>query len=278
MVSPDQRECDSCSNVRLLVRRRGDYAIAERCGCLPVGACCVDGYQVQTDDGGYSLAVPCRVCSEPEKRRKYFDAARLPGRFHDATLVGFEPLDTLRRVRQRIYRFAHEFQEGDRGLILYGEPGRGKTHLLVGILRYLLLHRRVRARYVEFMHLLTDLRASFEKGSTAAVMAPLIEIPLLAVDELGKGRSSRRAGNAGPAPEVSEWVGDVLDELISKRYNAGHTTLFATNFYPGDRVKPSIPTLGERVGPRIYSRLIEMCEQVHIGGDDYRLKLSKRPL
>lgn len=277
-MTPDQRECDSCSNVRLVVVRRGDFALAERCTCLPPGACCVDGYETKIDENGYSLSIPCRACTEPEQRRKHFNAARIPGHYFDATLVGFEPVDSLRRVRERVYRFAHEFQAGDSGLLFYGEPGRGKTHLMVGILRYLLLHRRIRAHYVEFMHLLTDLRASYDKGSPAAVMAPLIEVPVLAVDELGKGRSARQSGNKGAAPIVSEWVGDVLDELISKRYNAGRTTLFATNFYPTRGDDPTTPTLKERVGERIYSRLAEMCEPMHIAGDDYRLKLAKRRL
>jgi DNA replication protein DnaC len=69
----------------------------------------------------------------------------------------------------------------------------------------------------------------------------------------------------------------MLDELISRRFNSGLSTLFATNYFveprgqpdePGRRVDPrsrefkaeaEAMTLAQRVGDRIYSRLSEMC-------------------
>jgi DNA replication protein DnaC len=99
-------------------------------------------------------------------------------------------------------------------------------------------------------------------------MAPLVEIPVLVIDELGKGRGS-------------EWELSVLDELISKRYNAQRTTVFTSNFAPedpsGDSSQPgsvSEEKVVDRVGVRIYSRLMEMCEPVRLQGPDYRRKLA----
>ncbi len=268
-------DCETCKDLKLVVRPRGDYAVAVRCVCAPVGACCDDGFVVELDASGYSVARRCAICADVCARRALFDAAHVPRRFHAATLLGFEQSSVNRHAPARAYRFAHEFQPGDPGLLFYGEPGRGKTHLMVGILRYLLLHRGISARYVEFMHLLSDLRATFSGGNAALVMGPLVDVPVLVLDELGKGRSARRTGNVRAAPEVSDWVGAVLDEIISKRYNAGRTTLFATNYYPG-RSTGDAPSLEERIGQRMYSRLMEMCEAVHIAGDDYREKKAER--
>lgn len=264
-------DCETCNDLRLVIKARGDYAVAERCGCRPLGECCTDGYIGEQDRFGYWVSRPCTTCAEPERRKKLFNASRIPRRFHRASFRTWEPAPANRHARARAYKFAQEFAEGDPGLLFYGDPGRGKTHLLVGIMRYLVLHRGIEARYVEFMHLLSDLRATYSGGNPSTVMAPLLTVPVLVLDELGKGRSARRGDNTGAAPAVSEWVGDVLDELISKRYNAGHTTLFATNYYPG-KPAPGQQPLADRIGARMYSRLMEMCESVHLAGDDYRAR------
>jgi DNA replication protein DnaC len=78
---------------------------------------------------------------------------------------------------------------------------------------------------------------------------------------------------------LSQFELETLDELIARRYNAGRTTLFATNYSldpdkkgvrapPGGHISSEDITralrdmelpLRERVKERIYSRLCEMC-------------------
>lgn len=169
---------------------------------------------------------------------------------------------------------------GARGLLFWGEPGRGKTHLLVAVLRELVLARGVAARFIEFSHLLGELREGFsEQRSDRNIMNELAAVPVLAIDELGKGKGS-------------EWELSVIDELISRRYNANGCTLATTNFMPtyqeqrGPRsanlaaaslysgplsARPGIPNLGDRVGERVCSRLMEMCAFQQVQGQDYRM-------
>jgi DNA replication protein DnaC len=107
------------------------------------------------------------------------------------------------------------------------------------------------------------------------IIGPLASVPVLAIDELGKERGT-------------EWERSMLDELISRRYNGGLTTLFATNYpltpqavptQPGRIVRTASPefqrdaemmSLEERVGQRVFSRLSEMCAFVRIDGPDSR--------
>ena len=161
-----------------------------------------------------------------------------------------------------------------------GPPGVGKSHLLVGALRVLTLEQAVRCRYVEFFHLLSELKDGYSQGrSEMDIIAPLCEVEVLAIDELGKGRGT-------------DWEMYVLDEILSRRYNAGRVTLFASNYTLGKdttlksqlsggsaQVRTRGPrfqdqmvaeTLEERVGTRIFSRLHEMCELVEVVGEDYR--------
>ncbi len=265
-------ECPECGGERLQVFARGDFARARRCErCSPRGGCCDDGFVVARDERGQLVARPCPTCRAVDRRVELFDRAKLPARYADATLASFRPLTGLREAAKDAFLFAREFEPGRPGLLYYGPVGRGKTHLVVGILRYLLVHRGVEARFVEFMHLLSDLRATFDGGNSEAVMQPLVDVPVLAVDELGKGRSAART-NQFATPEVSEWVQGVLDQLISRRYNAKRTTLFTTNYYPGPPVEGQ-QSLEDRVGARIYSRLAEMCQPVHVNTpEDYRLR------
>jgi DNA replication protein DnaC len=97
----------------------------------------------------------------------------------------------------------------------------------------------------------------------------------LAIDELGKGRGS-------------QFELETMDELIARRYNAGRTTLFATNYSlvyelrgpkPGEHrstddlkaASRDSVLLQHRVGERIYSRLCEMCEFIDMpDAPDYR--------
>lgn len=266
------RECPLCQGQLVVTRPQGDFAIAQRCRCqTPCTRCDGSGFFFETNEGGYEVTVACQ-CQQLDRRGRAFAHARIPARYsaaHFGRIETTEQGSDIAAARRTAWRFAKEFEPGVRGLIFYGSSGTGKTLLAACILRYLLLERGVRSRFVEFMHLLADLRATFgDRGRAEEVMAPLVEIPVLVIDELGKGRGS-------------EWELSVLDELISKRYNAQRTTVFTSNFAPeepsGESSQPgsvSEEKLVDRVGARIYSRLMEMCEPVRLQGPDYRRKLA----
>ena len=123
----------------------------------------------------------------------------------------------------------------------------------------------MRGRYEEFFLLLSDIKDGFSKDKSAREwLGPLRDVEVLAIDEVGKGGRNL------------EFEQGVLDEIISVRYNAGRPTLLATN-YPragatwrfGAEGEPG-ETLEQRVGPRVYSRLHELCDFIEVVGDDFR--------
>ena len=88
---------------------------------------------------------------------------------------------------------------------------------------------------------------------------------MLAIDEIGKGGKNR------------EFEQGVLDEILSVRYNAGRPTLLATNYPRPDTDHwqfkadgQSAENLEQRVGPRIFSRLHELCDLIDVNGPDQR--------
>jgi DNA replication protein DnaC len=204
-----------------------------------------------------------------------FNEVKLPGRYHGATLASFEVGKGQGPSFVAANTYVKQFSkhEENRGLILTGQVGRGKTHLMIGILKELVLRYGVTARFVEFSHLLADLKVSFDRRHGAAdILQPLSKVQVLAIDELGKGRNTA-------------FEGTILDEIVSRRYNAGSTILATTNFQPGpssgqatsNLATPGLdaPRLVDRVGDRVYSRLREVCDFIPVKGEDYR-ELSRR--
>lgn len=275
-----KRPCSVCDTKRLIVSSNGDFAVSRRCqACFSVCPSCEgENYEYLVDDRGYSYVRRCRICGPLDKRIAHFNAATLPQKYAlNSTFDQFRYADAkgkaignLDRVHLRLYNFAAGFAPGDRGFLLYGDVGTGKTHLLSTVIRYLTLEKGIHAKFVEFSHLVSDLRERFDQNQgEAGLLGPLIEIPVLAIDELGKGRNT-------------EWQASIIDEIISKRYNRGLTTLFTTN-YPVEAIKPTrdtsgselrrtatLETLRERVGDRIYSRLHEMADFVMLDAPDFR--------
>jgi DNA replication protein DnaC len=154
-----------------------------------------------------------------------------------------------------------------RGFLLMGRAGLGKTHLAVGAISELTLKHGIKCLFKDFFYLLSELKEAYSLGTPEnEVILPLIETDVLAIDELGKGKSS-------------DWELNILDQLISKRYNASKTTLITTNYISKDYITKQDAEEKEilevRVGERIASRLYEMCEFIYLEGADHRKARKK---
>jgi len=209
-------------------------------------------------------------------RIRAFNEVRIPARHAGSTRASFDPGGPRMQGFVAVNKYLEGFRAGheNRGLVLHGEVGRGKTHLLVALLRDLVFRHGVTARFVEFSHLVGDLKAGFDVGrGSHSLLDPLARVDVLAIDELGKGRNT-------------EFEGTVVDELVSRRYNAAAAILATTNYLPGASTgraaanfadnRKSAPTLADRVGERVYSRLREMCDFVPCQGPDFREKSRGR--
>ena len=91
-------------------------------------------------------------------------------------------------------------------------------------------------------------------------------IEVLVIDDLG-------------AQKPSDWVWDTVALLLNARYNNRQSTIVTTNFADlpagsgakNERERAARePSLGDRIGDRMRSRLAEMCIKVEMTGKDFR--------
>jgi DNA replication protein DnaC len=186
----------------------------------------------------------------------------IPKKYDQCELENFQTSsDTLIRALNLGRSFAEGYPVVKKGLLFYGPPGVGKSHLTSAILRRVI--QRVGAKGVfceskEFLRLARETNNPLAKLSESDVLGPVLNAELLVFDDLGSER-------------MSEWVDETLNLIVNVRYNDKLLTIFATNYPPieADQKSP-IHTLEERVGARIFSRLHEMCEFVPMTTVDYR--------
>lgn len=277
-------ECDTCGDDRYVIGYHRDHAVARRCpSCMSVcPQCNGEGFLFNTRKKGYQSVSPCPECTNLDRRIDLFNDARLPARYHSKNMFDFETqregqkLGNLEEIKVKLYNYAGRFMPGENGLLLSGRVGTGKTHLLAVLVGYFAIEKGIHCRFVEFTHLLGELREAYERrGNATEILNRLSDVPVLAIDELGKGRKN-------------DWQLSIIDELISKRYNRCLSTFFTTNYDLRERpkLKPrgmvdshdpdfrnafEVETLVDRVGRRIVSRLFEMTEVVEFKEvPDYR--------
>ncbi len=238
----------------------------------------------------FTWAVPCD-CTGGDRSSRALDRARIPRRYEHCD---FENFDTdvwdgqpdagawnrrLSQARVVIEAFARNYPAGgETGILLMGSCGTGKTHLAVSALRHLML-RGHGARFYDYRELLKEIQASYDPDhpvSEMGVLEPVLETEVLLIDDIG-------------ASKPSDWALDTMGHILNKRYNEKRVTLLTTNYLDGSEVTvapvrmpsgqavtaPRDQTLTDRLGPRIRSRLYEMCRTVELIAPDYRLEIRQ---
>lgn len=222
--------------------------------------CNGSGWKTVEIDGVESVT-RCDCWRQTLVDRLYKDA-RIPARYAKCELSNFEHgMNTQREAWRKATAFVDAFPVVDKGLLLHGPSGVGKTHLAIGMLKEVIRKKGARGHFFETSELLKLVRDTYNRSvdeTEMDVLRPVLEADLLLLDDLGTERSS-------------EWVQETLGLVVNTRYNAKRPTIFTSNLV--DDEDPGIPlqsTFVYQLGVRTRSRLIEMCDWVKIDGVDVR--------
>lgn len=203
-------------------------------------------------------ARPCQ-CRKQKSQDTQLVRTKIPKRYYDCHFQSYKVTNpSQERAFKYASKLAMEYPATERGLLLSGTVGVGKTHLAVSILKAL-NERGFSCLFYEFGSLLKEIQDSFNpstQSSELKVLAPVFDAEILILDEIG-------------ASKPTEWVRDTMAHIINTRYNDKKLTIFTTN-YSDERKNEKDETLEDRIGVRLRSRLFEMCKTVKIEGQDFR--------
>lgn len=278
----DTGTCQKCRGSHYVLTNHEGHVRGELCECFNCPECEGRGHVYIEDETGISSMRAC-VCAGLVHRLKKVGEAGIPGKFVATKLETYHPIhDSQKFALRQAQDFVKEFGASQQGLLFMGRPGLGKTHLAVAVLKMLILDKGADCKFVDFFQLLSDIRYGYSQDlSEQAIINPYVAAPVLVIDELAKGRNT-------------EWELTMLDQIISSRYNAADKiTLFTTNYSDqpptpkkdgkndthkeyGRGAVVAEETLQDKVGERIYSRLVEMCRFVKLEGIDYRQEMQGR--
>jgi DNA replication protein DnaC len=216
-------------------------------------------------------------CQLRARSESLLAAARIPRRYEHCELGNFDfdgAYRALGPARMAACRFVEEYPLDKTGLLLIGTIGVGKTHLAVGIIKELIGGKGISCLFYDYRELLKQIQNSYNetvKTTELDVLRPVFETEVLVLDELG-------------AVRPTEWVWDTVSLILNTRYNDNRTTIITTNYRnlaerermgnissrstEAARYAAEQETLGDRIGDRMRSRLIEMCRIVTLEGKD----------
>ena len=218
-------------------------------------------------------------CQLRARAQSLLTAARIPRRYEHCELTNYDTdfpgaHPSLAEAHFVASNFAQKCDpRGDKGLLIIGKIGTGKTHLAVGVVKELVLNRGISCLFYDYRELLKEIQNSYNttvQTTELDVLRPVFESDVLVLDELG-------------AVKPTEWVWDTVSLILNTRYNDNRTTIITTNFddQPAGGAVVSISparaanrseTLGDRIGERMRSRLHEMCRIIALDGTDFRQK------
>jgi len=201
----------------------------------------------------------------------------IPRRLAQVSFASYEPAGPEKeQALKRCQTFAGKgldiIQQGQ-GLFLQGPVGTGKSHLIVSVLRSLLENNIARfgtppgqynfvdepaysgyyCSMFSVVGLLGTLRESFGNDRLKAAARTMLHRArcdaIIILDDIG-------------AEKPSEFVEEQLYALIDLRYRMQRSTFFTSNC--------TLKQLESQIGSRSVSRIMEMCEGVRVGGEDWR--------
>ncbi len=229
---------------------------------MPCDLCDDTGWkplEIQGPSGVTRQVVRCD-CRRDQLGQQRLAASNIPKRYQHCTIANFTSYnESLDKAAAQARAIADRFPAVTKGLFLEGQPGVGKTHLAVAVLKQVIQTTGARGLFYDTRDLLRLIRSTYDpsiRTTELEVLRPVMTADLLVLDDLG-------------AEKTSEWVEETMNLIVNTRYNERRLTIFTSNYEDiPDDTEPN--SLVFRIGHRMRSRLHEMCDFIVLDGADYR--------
>lgn len=216
----------------------------------PCGICQYCGrtlYAFQFFGNEMKIECPC-VTAEREEREKADAELRrrnrikvrlaqsgLPPKMQGMTFDAFERRKGTEKALDACRAFADSFGASDRGILLAGQPGSGKTHLACATV-VAVIERGYRAKFIRCADITYLLRETYNSTdrSEGEVVEPLRSAPLLVIDDIGVQR-------------MTDYDKSVIHGLIDHRINYGRPTIYTTNLNASEMERVLQPQTVDRI-------------------------------
>lgn len=209
-----------------------------------------------------SCICECRAAElkKADEERRQAEKMR---RVRDMRRIGF-PDDEMQNwtfdrddgVNEKVSRVMHNYVDkfekmrtDGKGLLLYGKVGTGKTFASACVANAL-IDKGYPCLMTSFARLRNTLQGMFD--GRQAYIDGLNRFDLIIIDDLGSEADT-------------EFMGEVVQNIIDSRYRAGLPLIITTNL-TGEELKHPKDIRKQR----IYSRLLEMCIPLEVQGQDRR--------
>lgn len=191
---------------------------------------------------------------------KLFSISNLGERFSKSTFESFLDRNGSETAYKIAMKYVKTFKEWNgESLMIWGDPGNGKTHLAAAIVNELSKKGYI-VVFQSVPELLQRIRSTFNsenKENETQIMRALLECDLLILDDIG-------------AEKTTEWVEEKLFNIIDGRYRKELPTLYTSNLQPKE--------LQNQVGKRSYDRMVETSLTVENKAESYRREIAKQRL
>lgn len=175
------------------------------------------------------------------------------------------PTALLEHAKADVMAYVQNFRamrQSGRGLYLAGNPGTGKTHLAVAVVRALAERELGGIIFTSSMDLLDRLKQSYdsqEGPSEAELIEEYKNAPLLVIDDLGKEYGT-------------VWAMGQLSKIIHARYAEDRPMIITSNFALDDIGEVLAQNGAKSSAQAIQSRLCGCVQSVSVIGSDYRTR------
>jgi DNA replication protein DnaC len=243
----------------------------------------------RTDGLRGTVATACD-CGMEQRAAQVMERAHIPKRYEHCDFESYvtdlvdgktwtaQHGQSLKQAKLVAQGFVREYPgSAEKGLLLMGPSGVGKTHLAVAALKEL-IRRGHAGLFCDYRELLKEIQASYNPASESTemgILEPIRTVEILVLDDLG-------------ASKPSAWVLDIIGLVLNARYNERRVTILTTNYFdevPAAEPAPKLPggqrmvvredAIADRIGARMRSRLYEMCRTVEVFAPDFRREVRQ---